>query len=140
MTPAQYDALARKLLRAELAARGARDLDVAEAYVSKMVRLDPETGDHIGTVDHAGTPLISLRDGAPYMTLDEVLTETMKSKPDLFGGNTIAPGRVGQPPAHNPFAKGEHFNLTRGMEIFRQDEALGWELMSAAGYHMEIRR
>ncbi|MER2197172.1 hypothetical protein ABS771_19990 [Methylobacterium brachiatum] len=133
----KLDILAKKLLRAELAARGARDLDLAEAYVSRMVRFDPEAGEHVGTLDHTGNPLIAhKRDGAPYMNLDEVLAETMRAKPDLFGGQSQAPGRVGQPPAHNPFLPGARQNLTEGMRIFADDPALGRELMMDAGYTM----
>ena len=69
----------------------------------------------------------------------EFLEATMKAKPDLFGGQSTPPGRVGQPPAVNPFLPGPGMSLTEGMRIYAADEALGRRLMAEAGYKDIVR-
>ncbi|MCJ2057745.1 hypothetical protein MKL09_14415 [Methylobacterium sp. J-048] len=128
------ETLARKLLRAELAARGARDLDAAEAAIAPRLRFDPDT------LEHIAVDVISAKAGHPNADLDEFLAVTMKSNPELFGGQSVAPGRVGQPPAHNPFLPGPRQSLTEGMRIFAADENLGRELMRDAGFKMDLDR
>lgn len=127
----KLDALARRLLRAELAARGCRDIDRAEAALSPRLRFDPDS------FEHTAIGMFSPKAGHPNMGLDEFLAVTMKSEPELFGGQTDVPGRVGQPPSHNPFLPGPRFNLTEGMQIFAADPTLGRELMMDAGYSMK---
>jgi hypothetical protein len=128
------ETLARKLLRAELAARGARDLDAAEAAIAPRLRFDPET------LEHVSLDVISARPGHPNADLAETLERTMKESPELFGGQSVPPGRVGQPPAYNPFLPGPRHSLTEGMRIFAENETLGRELMRDAGFKMDLDR
>ncbi|WP_163006117.1 hypothetical protein [Methylobacterium brachiatum] len=127
------EAYARKLLRAELAARGARDIDAAEAAIAPRLRFDPETGDHVA-ID-----LISSKPGHPNMELSEFLAVTMKSNPELFGGQSVPPGKVGQPPTRNPFKKGMDFNMTLAMKLYREDPATAIELARDAGFDLEVK-
>lgn len=131
MTAANLNILARKLLRAELHARGVRDVDAAEAALAPRLRFDPET------LEHVSLDLISNRPGYPNMDLAEFLEASMKSDPELFGGQTEVPGRVGQPPSHNPFLPGRRQNLTEGMKLFQENPALAVELALEAG--MDLR-
>lgn len=134
------DKLARKLLRAELAARGARDLDLAEAILAAKLRFDSETGEHIG-IERDGSDAINFHaPGCPAMGLDDVLGETMKARPDLFGGQSTAPGRIGQPPVSNPFAKGPGHNITEAMILYRKDPELAEKLAADAGFDLRITR
>lgn len=137
---AAIDKLARKLLRAELAARGARDLDLAEAILAAKLRFDSETGEHVG-IEPDGTVGINHRaPGCPSKTLDDVLAETMTAKPELFGGKSTAPGRIGQPPVSNPFAKGPGHNITEAMILYRKDPELAVKLAAEAGFDLGIAR
>ena len=130
--PANLDVLARKLLRAELAARGVRDIDAAEAALSPRLRFDPET------MEHVSLDMLSDRPGYPNMDLSEFLAVSMKSNPELFGGQTDVPGRVGQPPAHNPFMPGPRFNMTEGMKLYLDNPELAVELALDAG--LDLRK
>lgn len=133
--------MAQQILRLQLAVRGAKDLDKATSVLGHYTKFDTETGEFIGTQDQNGNPLIAhKREGAPAMNLEEVLDVAMKAHPELFGGQSQAPGRVSAPPAHNPFAKGPRFNLTEGMRIWNEDPELGRELMIDAGYDMGIKQ
>ncbi|WP_163006016.1 hypothetical protein [Methylobacterium brachiatum] len=123
--------LARRLLRAELAARGARDLDAAEAAIAPRLRFDPETFEHVA-VD-----VISAKPGHPNADLAEFLAVTMKSNPELFGGQSVAPGRVGQTPAvENPFKtkSQQGFNVTEIMNLYKSDPELAKHMAEEAGF------
>ncbi|MER2193325.1 hypothetical protein ABS771_08490 [Methylobacterium brachiatum] len=133
MTP--LETLARKLLRAELAARGARDLDAAEAAIAPRLHFDPETLEHVA-VDVISTT----KPGCPNADLSEFLAVTMKSNPELFGGQSVPPGRVGQPPAVNPFMPGPRHNLTAAMQLYRESPELARELALDAGINLDLDR
>jgi hypothetical protein len=130
--PANLDMLARKLLRAELSARGVRDVDAAEAALAPRLRFDPDT------LEHVALDMLSDRPGYPNMDLGEFLEASMKSDPELFGGQTEVPGRVGQAPSYNPFEPGPRFNMTEGMKLYRENPELAVELALDAG--LDLRK
>lgn len=131
--PADLNIMARKLLRAELAARGVRDVDAAEAALAPRLYFDAERMEHIA-LDQ-----ISDRPGHPNADLSEFLALAMKSQPELFGGQTEVPGRVGQPPVNNPFKPGPHLNYTEGMMLYKENPALAVELALEAGMDLRIK-
>lgn len=136
MTTAQLETLARKLLRAELSARNCTDVDATETVLAPRLRFDPET------LEHVSLDLISNRSGHPNASLDEVLAAEMKARPEAFGGQAQPPGRVGQPPAGNPFrsdATAHGPNLTEIMLAYRKDPEEAEQMARDASFWSKIR-
>lgn len=112
--------LARRIVIAELKARGATDPESVEALVSPRLRID-DNGDFIA-VGHGGSVL-------PGIRLSNVLDDVEKSNPALFGKTA---GKPSNDPS-NPFAPGAGHSVTRQMLLWRSDPERAEYLAAEAG-------
>lgn len=119
--------LARRIVIAELKARGATDPESVEALVSPRLRLDDD-GNFLA-LGHGGSVL-------PGILLSHVLDDVERSNPALFGK---AAGKASADPS-NPFVKGPGFSVTAQMLLFRTDPELAEHLAAEAGLKLSRTR
>lgn len=112
--------LARRIVIAELKARGATDPESVEALVSPRLCLDDD-GNFIA-LGHGGSVL-------PGILLSHVLDDVERSNPALFG--KIA-GKPSTDPS-NPFAPGAGHSVTKQMLMWRSDPERAEHLAAEAG-------
>ena len=112
--------LARRIVIAELKARGARNPENVESIVASRLRLD-DAGDFIA-VDHGGSVL-------PGKLLADVLDDVQRSNPTLFRSPLPADKSPGTDTS-NPFATG---NITGQMLLWRSDPERAEFLAAEAG-------
>lgn len=112
--------LARRLIVAELAARGANDPAAVETLVAPRLRLDAN-GDFIA-LGHGGSVL-------PGILLSDVLDDVQKSNPDLFNSPVTSGSKHGKD-QNNPFATG---NVTGQMLLWRSDPERAEYMAAEAG-------
>ncbi|ARO53359.1 hypothetical protein B2G69_03765 [Methylorubrum zatmanii] len=112
--------LARRLIVAELAARGAKNPETVEALVAPRLRLDG-SGDLVA-VDLGGSVL-------PGKLLRDVLDDVQRSNPTMF--KFALPADIAKDKEHgNPFATG---NVTGQMLLWRSDPERAEHLAAEAG-------
>ncbi|MGN7127810.1 hypothetical protein [Methylorubrum thiocyanatum] len=112
--------LAKRLIIAELAARGARNPENVESMVAPRLRLDG-SGDLVA-VDHGGSVL-------PGKLLADVLDDVQRAHPTLFRSPLPADKSPGTDTS-NPFATG---NITGQMLLWRSDPERAEFLAAEAG-------
>ncbi|GEP03689.1 hypothetical protein [Methylobacterium oxalidis] len=122
MAEATLRALAGRLLKAEIAARRARDVEAVEKAVAPLLRLDAE-GAFIA-VDAAGNPLAG-------QGLDDVLAKVQADRPELFEAGGKAAGTTS---TTNPFAQGPAYSVTNQMLLWRADPERAEHLAAEAGF------
>ncbi|MEA1830941.1 hypothetical protein U8607_02500 [Methylobacterium durans] len=118
-------ALAGRLLRAEIAARRARDVEAVEKAVAPLIRID-EAGSFYA-VDPSGKPLAG-------QGLDHVLGRMQSERPDMF--EAAPPAKGSAIASDNPFARGPNFNITAQMVMWRADPERAEFLAAEAGFVM----
>ncbi|MER2252932.1 hypothetical protein ABS772_23730 [Methylorubrum podarium] len=122
--------LARRLVMAELAARGARNPENVESIVAPRLRLDG-SGDLVA-VDHGGSVL-------PGKLLSDVLDDVQRSHPSLFR-SPLPAGKSQGKEQSNPFAPGPGHSITEQMILWRSDPERAEYLASEAGLRIKPLR
>lgn len=117
-----------RLIRAEIAARRAVDVDAVEALVSQRISMS-ETGDLIAT-DATGAALVGSGPGHT-MGLDAYLDKIASERPALFekaaGGGSSASKR------DNPWVQGPGFSITEQMVLLNTAPERAARLQAEAG-------
>ncbi|MFD6319884.1 hypothetical protein [Methylorubrum thiocyanatum] len=115
--------LAKRIVIAELKARGARNPENVESMVATRLRLN-DAGDFIA-VDQGGSAL-------PGKLLADVLDDVQRSNPSLFRSPLPAgpAGKAHGTDTSNPFATG---NITGQMLLWRSDPERAEFLAAEAG-------
>lgn len=120
--------LARRLIVAELASKGAKDPETVEMLVTARLRIT-ESGD-----------LVALNRGGSAMpgdALANAIEDIKKTNPSLFGD---AAKPAGETAKGNPFAKGADFSVTAQMMMFRTDPERAEHLAAEAGLKLSRPR
>ncbi|GJE80912.1 hypothetical protein [Methylorubrum thiocyanatum] len=118
--------LARRLIVAELASKGAKDPETIEMLVTARLRIT-ESGD-----------LVALNRGGSVMpgdALANAVEDIRKTNPSLFGDTAKPEGDAG-----NPFADGPSKNVTAQMLLWRSDPERAEHLAAEAGIKLSRNR
>ncbi|MEG9503165.1 MAG: hypothetical protein MIN69_15150 [Methylorubrum extorquens] len=121
--------LARRLIVAELASKGAKDPETIEMLVTARLRIT-ESGD-----------LVAFNRGGSVMpgdALANAIEDIKKVNPSLFGD--IEPAEKSSDGASNPFASGPAHNVTAQMLLWRSDPERAEHLAAEAGFKLSRNR
>jgi hypothetical protein len=117
-----------KLIRAEIAARRAVDVDAVEALVSQRISMS-ETGDMFAT-DATGAALVGT-DPGHTMGLGEYLDQVARDRPALF--EKAANGGSSASKRDNPWVEGPGFSVTKQMILLNTAPERAARLQTEAG-------
>lgn len=127
-----------KLIRAEIAARRAVDVDAVEALVSQRISMS-KTGDMYAT-DASGAALVGNGPGHT-MDLSAYLDRVAQERPALFAHDKATAGnsRNSAGVRENPWIAGPGFSLTGQMVLLNTDPAKAARLQDEAGIAFKDR-
>ncbi len=117
-----------KLIRAEIAARRAVDVDAVEALVSQRISMS-ETGDMFA-IDATGAALVGT-DPGHTMGLGAYLDQVARDRPALFEKAANGSGPAGK--RGNPWVEGPGFSITEQMVLLNTAPERAARLQAEAG-------
>lgn len=128
------NAMKSKLIRAEIAARRAVDVDAVEALVSQRISMS-ETGEMFAT-DASGAALVGTGPGHT-MGLDAYLDRVAQERPALFAQDRPAQaqgnGRGSASVRDNPWIEGPGYSVTGQMILLNTEPTKAARLQEEAG-------